>query len=174
MTPQASGSKCKEPGWLLGLSIVEVVITNVDNNASESNQSCCFFRISCRSWNLNRVRFTWRYVCCRWLLSSSTWSQQTSECLWTWSQSWIKACSHNTARAYTESGIGQVVIFLINQTIEMEELYHHLLCPMLHCLNGVLINEVPKFLAPISSETTHAKQLENPFDATHPIIIPLK
>ena len=39
-------------------------------------------------------------------------------------------------------------------------------------MNGVLIDEVPKFLAPVPSETTHAIELENPFDATHPIIIP--
>ena len=41
-------------------------------------------------------------------------------------------------------------------------------------MNGVLIDEVPKFLAAIPSETTHAIQIENPFDATRPIIIPLK
>ena len=41
-------------------------------------------------------------------------------------------------------------------------------------MNGVAIDEVPKFLAPIPSETTNAIQLENPFDATHPIFIPLK
>ena len=41
-------------------------------------------------------------------------------------------------------------------------------------MNGVLINEVPKFLAPLPSEILHAIQIVNPFDATHPIIIPLK
>ena len=40
-------------------------------------------------------------------------------------------------------------------------------------MNGVLIDNIPKFLA-VPSETMHAIQLENPFDATHPIIIPLK
>ena len=39
--------------------------------------------------------------------------------------------------------------------------------------NGVLINEVPKFLAPVSSETTHAIQLENSINATYQIIFPL-
>ena len=39
------------------------------------------------------------------------------------------------------------------------------------CINGVLI---PKFLAPISSESTYSVQFENTFDATHPIIVPLK
>ena len=56
----------------------------------------------------------------------------------------------------------------------MKGLDHHLLCPMQCHMNGVLIDEVPKFLAPVLSETTHATQLENSFDATHQIIIPLK
>ena len=41
-------------------------------------------------------------------------------------------------------------------------------------MKGVLIDEVPKFLAPVPSEIMHAIQLENPFDAIHQIIIPLK
>ena len=56
----------------------------------------------------------------------------------------------------------------------MKGLDHHLLCLMQCCMNCVLIYEVPKFLAPNPSETTHAIQLVNPFDATHPIINPLK
>ena len=76
--------------------------------------------------------------------------------------------------AYTEPKTGHVVILLINPAIEMKGLDHHLFCPMQCHMNGVLVNEVPKFLAPISNETTHAIQLENPFDATHPITIPLK
>ena len=42
------------------------------------------------------------------------------------------------------------------------------------CLNCVQINEVPKFLAGTPSERTHAIELVNPFDATHPLIILLK
>ena len=56
----------------------------------------------------------------------------------------------------------------------MKGLDHHLLCLMQCCMNSVLINEVSKFLAPILSETIYALQLETPFNATHPIIIPLK
>ena len=56
----------------------------------------------------------------------------------------------------------------------MKDLDHYLFCPMQCHMNGVLIHEVLKFLAPIPKETTHAKQIVNPFDATHPIIIPLK
>ena len=39
------------------------------------------------------------------------------------------------------------------------------------CLNGMHISEVPKFLAETPSETTHAIELVDPFDATHLIII---
>ena len=56
----------------------------------------------------------------------------------------------------------------------MKDLDHHLLCPMQCHVNGVLIDKVPKFLVPIPSETTHDIHIENPFDATYPIIIPLK
>ena len=52
--------------------------------------------------------------------------------------------------------------------------HHHLLCLMQCHMNSVLIAKLPKFLAPFPSETTHALQLEKPFNATHPIIIPLK
>ena len=56
----------------------------------------------------------------------------------------------------------------------MKGLNHHLLCLMQCHVNGVPINEVPNFLAPVPSETTHAIQIENPIDAAHPIIVPLK
>ena len=75
---------------------------------------------------------------------------------------------------YTEHETGQIVILLINQKIEVKWLDHHLLFLIQCYVNGVLINEVPKFLTPIPSDTMHTIQIENPFDATHPIIIPLK
>ena len=56
----------------------------------------------------------------------------------------------------------------------MKGLDHYLLCPMQCHMNGGLINEIPKFLTPIHSETMHAIQLKNFFDATYPIIIPFK
>ena len=40
------------------------------------------------------------------------------------------------------------------------------------CIKGVVINEVPKFLAPVPTETTQAIQILNPFNATHSIFIP--
>ena len=43
-------------------------------------------------------------MCCRWPLSSSTWSEQTSECLWIWSQSRIKACLHTQCYLLNQPG----------------------------------------------------------------------
>ena len=84
------------------------------------------------------------------------------------------ACIVDVAVAYTEPETGCVVILLIQQTIEMKGIDYHCLCPMQCCMNGVLIDRVPKFLAPITSEIMHPMQLENVFDATQPNIIPLK
>ena len=63
---------------------------------------------------------------------------------------------------------------MINQAICIDGLVNHLLCPMQCLLNGVQISEVPKFLAENQSKTTHAIELDDPFDATHPLIIPLQ
>ena len=83
-------------------------------------------------------------------------------------------CIVNATIAYTEPETGQVVILSINKMIEIKGLNHNLLCSMQCCLNGVLIDVVPTFLVPIPSEIMHAIQIINPFDAIHPIIIPLK
>ena len=81
------------------------------------------------------------------------------------------ACIVDATVVYDKPETVQVVIFLIHHVIEMKSLNHHLLHPMQCSMNGVLINEVPKFFAPIPSETTYAIQILNPFDATHLIII---
>ena len=76
--------------------------------------------------------------------------------------------------AYDQPKVGQVGIFLIHQAIEMKSLNHHFLCPMQFYMNGVLINEVPKFLSFVLRETMHAIQIVHPFNVTHQIIIPLQ
>ena len=83
------------------------------------------------------------------------------------------ACTVDPAVAYDDPKTGQLVIFLIHQAIEMKDLNHHLLRSMQCCMNSVLIDEVPKYLAPVPSETINSAQMINSFDATHPIIIPL-
>ena len=52
------------------------------------------------------------------------------------------ACVINPIVAYDELETDQVVIFLINQAIEMKCLDHHLLCPMQCCMNDDLIDEL--------------------------------
>ena len=53
----------------------------------------------------------------------------------------------------------------------IDGLVNHLLCTMQCHLNGVHISEVPKILAETPYETTHAKELVDPFNATHSLII---
>ena len=62
----------------------------------------------------------------------------------------------------------------MNQAICIDSLDNHLLCPMQCCLNSVHISDVLKFLADNPSETTHAIELIEPFDASQPLIISLK
>ena len=63
---------------------------------------------------------------------------------------------------------------MINQAIPIDGLVNHLLCHMQCHLNGVHISEFFKSLAETPSETTHAIELVDPFDATHPLIILLQ
>ena len=56
----------------------------------------------------------------------------------------------------------------------MKGLDHNILCPMQCSMSGILIDEVPTFLAPVPTETIHTIQIIKPFDAIYPIIIPLK
>ena len=82
------------------------------------------------------------------------------------------ACPINVIFAYNEPQMGQEVIILTHHAIEMKGLNHQLMHPMQCCMNGVWINEVPKFLAPNHSETMHVIQVTIPFNATNSIIIP--
>ena len=71
---------------------------------------------------------------------------------------------------YQDPQSGQKIILMINQAIHVDGLVNHLLCPMQCHLNGLHISEVPKFLAETPSETTHAIELVDPFDVTHPLV----
>ena len=75
---------------------------------------------------------------------------------------------------YDEPKIGEKIILLINQLIEIKRLDHHLLFPMQCCMNPNKIDEVPKFLVPIPSETTHVIKIKSPSYFIHPIIILLQ
>ena len=81
------------------------------------------------------------------------------------------ACILHALVIYDKSKMGQVYIHLICKEIEVKGLDHHPLCPMQYLMNAVAIDEVPKFLAPILSETMHAIQIMDPFIANLAIII---
>ena len=66
----------------------------------------------------------------------------------------------DAAVTYKVPETGQVVFLSIYQAIEIKSFNHHLLCPMQCCMNGMLKDEVPKFLALIPSGTMHAIQIE--------------
>ena len=63
---------------------------------------------------------------------------------------------------------------MIKQAICVDGFINHILCPIWCHLNGVQINEVSKFLAVTSSETTHVIELVNSFDTIGLLIILLK
>ena len=75
---------------------------------------------------------------------------------------------------YQDLQSSQKFILMINQAICIDGLVNHLLCPMQYHLNGVQINEVPKILLETPSETTHALELVNLFDAALLLIILLQ
>ena len=48
--------------------------------------------------------------------------------------------------AYDDPMTGQSIMLTINQALYIPNLEHNLLCPMQCRMNGVLVNDVPKFL----------------------------
>ena len=75
---------------------------------------------------------------------------------------------------YQDLQSGQKFMLVINQAICIDGLDNHLLWPMQWHVNGVHINEFPKFLVEHPSETTHVIELVDPFNTAHPLIIPLQ
>ena len=61
---------------------------------------------------------------------------------------------------------------MIDQTIKLKGLDHHVLCPMQCCMNGFVIDD--EFLALIPSETVNVNKVCNSFDVTHSIILALQ
>ncbi len=66
----------------------------------------------------------------------------------------------DAAVAYDNPQTGDTSVLLINQAIMIPSIKNILLCPMQCCLNGVTVNDVPKFL------------LKNPMVDDHAVIIP--
>ncbi len=68
----------------------------------------------------------------------------------------------DAAIRYTCRNTGNHLILMINQAIYMPEVNHCLLCPMQCWINGVEINDVPKFLLNDPTTSTHSIQIANP------------
>ena len=62
----------------------------------------------------------------------------------------------NSMVAYTDPKTGRTLHLIINQAIHVPHLDHHLLCPMQCCVNDVIVDETPKFLAVKPTDQTHA------------------
>jgi len=66
------------------------------------------------------------------------------------------------------------MILMINQDIYVTEVEHCLLCPMQCQINGVEINEVPKFLTTNPTTLSHSIMIADPTNDVHPYTIPLQ
>jgi hypothetical protein len=68
----------------------------------------------------------------------------------------------SAALAYDDPATGEVMILVLHQVIHVPALTHNLICPMQMWMNGVSLDECPKFLT------------DNPLDNTHAMAIPSK
>ena len=66
------------------------------------------------------------------------------------------------------------MILMITQAILVPEVDHCLLCPMQCRINGVEINEVPRFLTSNPTALSHSIVIADPTDDTHHYTIPLQ
>jgi hypothetical protein len=80
----------------------------------------------------------------------------------------------DAAIRYTCHDTGDHLILMINQAIYVPEVDHCLLCPMQFRINGVEINEVPRFLTQYPTTLTHSIRIADPTDPVHPYIILLQ
>ena len=75
---------------------------------------------------------------------------------------------------FTSRDDNQAYLLAINQAILVPELEHCLLCPMQCRLNGVVIDECPKFLSCNPINSSHSILLNDSDDIAQPLLIPLR
>ncbi len=85
-----------------------------------------------------------------------------------------KATVVNVAIKYTRHDTGDWLILLINQAILVPEVDHCLFCPMQCRINGMDINEVPRFLTSNPTTSSHSIVIADPTDDAHPYTILLQ
>jgi len=61
----------------------------------------------------------------------------------------------------------------IHQAIHIPHLDHHQLCPMQCCVNEVIVNDLPKFLASDPTDQMHALTVKDPDNPLQLVILPL-
>ena len=69
---------------------------------------------------------------------------------------------------------GSKYILALNEAMHMKDFANHLICPMLCCLNVVVVNDIKKILVKHPSETIYAPQVANSFNEVHNVIMPSK
>ena len=75
---------------------------------------------------------------------------------------------------YVDPFTGAESLIMINQAIHVDYLDHNLICPMQCRLNGVTVNDTPKFLTDNPTEESHSMILTDPEDAAHQLSIHLE
>jgi hypothetical protein len=75
--------------------------------------------------------------------------------------------------AYDDPQSGRTLHLIIHQAIHIPHLDHHLLCPMQCRVNDMIVNDLPKFLAPDPTDQTHALPIKYPDNPLQPVILPL-
>ena len=78
----------------------------------------------------------------------------------------------NAAKCYNDQHSGLKYILIINQAIHISGLVDQILCIMQYCLNGVLISNIPMFLADSLSMTIHAIHIVDPLTIATNLIPP--
>jgi hypothetical protein len=75
---------------------------------------------------------------------------------------------------YICPGTGEIMLLTINQALHIPELEYVLLCPMQGRVNGVVIDECPKFMASNPTDSSHSITIQgNTDDLARPLTIPL-
>jgi hypothetical protein len=74
--------------------------------------------------------------------------------------------------AYDDPQTGRMLHLIINQAIHIPHLDHHLLCPMQCCVNDVIVNNLPIFLAADPTDQMHALTLTDPNNPLQLVILP--
>jgi hypothetical protein len=77
------------------------------------------------------------------------------------------------ALAYDDPVTGKVYHLVINQTIHIPHLDHHLLCPMQYWVNNMIVNNTPKFLTSDPTDHKHALTIIDPHQPAQTVILQL-